>query len=512
MLRRLPLLIKHHLSLLVNRHLPLLVNRHQNSWLLSLYLGLAPVYHLLGTGDEYLRLFKIALAVAGVAIVLVPPLLSGELRLPAWVLGPPGFLALILLSAPGVIQAPKVFLNFMFVMDIGFAAGLMWCFFWLARQGENVSLIFTRALAITLPLAAFALASALAKIPNWTNPCDQLWRPEYSIGFGSSPTQWSISLILLLPLVGLLMGEAAKWRLEQEDRAMLGAALAGILFGSQFMTGGRTGFLISAVSIAILAFPRQSRWLAYSGVAAGVVLGGIIVFSQNQECSKHIGLDRVLALADVDRPSAPAAPEPPPEPVVRTEPSPKPSLRPPTGPSVDRSPAPEPALSPFLASLDTLGTTRFEGYKISLRRIAERPFLGYGLEKVLLRGHRKPEVEIHNLWLKWSTYSGILAPLWFAIMVGLVLLTTLRLVANRDDAPENRFVAAMLGLIVISGLTASMLEPNALIGSFQYTAIWWAAAGALVGIYAKERGLREWSLRFSTKRGLEIDPSQAAVN
>lgn len=497
MLRRLPLLMKHHLSLLVNRH--------RSTWLLSLYLGLAPVYHLPGIGNGYLRLFKVALAVAAVAVVLVPPLLSGKLRLPAWALGVPGFLALIFLSTPGVVQAPEVSLNVMFAMDIGFAAGFMWCFFWLARQGENVSVIFTNALVIILPLATVALVNALVKIPNWTNPCDQLWRPEYSIGFGSSPTQWSISLILLLPPVGLLMGKATNWRLEQEHRAMLGAALAGILFGSQFLTGGRTGFLISAVSIAVLAFPRQSRWLAYSGVAAGVVLGGIIVFSQNQECSKHIGLDRVLALVDVDRPPAP-------EPIVRAEPSPRPSLPPPKATRVDRPPAPEPALSPFLASLDTLGTTRFEGYKISLRRIAERPFLGYGLEKVLLRGHRKPEVEIHNLWLKWSTYSGILAPLWFAIMVGLILLITLRLVANRDDAPENRFVAAMLGLIVMSGLTASMLEPNALIGSFQYTAIWWAAAGALVGIYAKERGFREWSLRFSTKRGLEIGPPHAAVN
>lgn len=475
------------------RRLPSFINHHRSTWLLSLYLGLAPVYHLPGIGNGYLRLFKVALAIAAVAVVLVPPLLSGKLRLPAWALGVPGFLALIFLSTPGVVQAPEVSLNIMFAMDIGFAAGFMWCFFYLARQGENVSAILTRTLVIILPLATVALASALVKIPNWADPCDQLWRPEYSIGFGSSPTQWSISLILLLPSIGLLMAGATG------HRAMLGAALAGILFGSQFLTGGRTGFLISAVSIGILAFLQPSRRLALSGVATGVLIAGMIVFSQNQACSKHIGLDRVLALADVDRPPAP-------KPVVRTGPS----LRPRTGPGVDRPS--EPALSPFLASLDTLGTTRFEGYKISLRRIAERPFLGHGIEKILLRGHHKPEVEIHNLWLKWSTYSGILAPLWFAIMVGLILLIALRLVANRDDAPENRFVAAMLGLIVISGLTASMLEPNALIGSFQYTAIWWAAAGALAGIYAKERGLREWSMRFSTKRGLEIEPSHAAVN
>ena len=133
------------LPLFVSRHLPLSVNHHRKSWLLSLYLGLAPVYHLIG--DKYLHLFKAVLAVAAVAVVLIPPLLSGKLRLPARALGPPGFLALILLSAPGVVQAPAVFLNVMFVMDIGYAAGLMWCFFYLARQGENIPVILTRALS-----------------------------------------------------------------------------------------------------------------------------------------------------------------------------------------------------------------------------------------------------------------------------------------------------------------------------------------------------------------------------
>ncbi len=473
----------------MSRHLPLSVNHHRNSWLLSLYLGLAPVYHLIG--DKYLHLFKAVLAVAAVAVVLIPPLLSGKLRLPARALGPLGFLALILLSAPGVVQAPAVVLNVMFVMDIGYAAGLMWCFFYLARQGENISVILTRALVIILPLAAFALVSALAKIPNWTNPCDQFWRPAYSIGFGSSPTQWSISLILLLPCIGLLMGEGTHWRLKQEHRAMLGAALASILFVSQFMTGGRTGFLISAVSIAILAFPRQSRWLAYSGILTGIVIGGIIVSSQNPACSSHVGLDRLLALVDIDRlrstdpdthkPAAVDKPRPAdvdrPRPVHIETDRPRPTDTDRPKPAAVERPRPS-VLPRFLANLDTLGTTRFEGYKIGLGRIAERPFLGYGFEQVLLRGHRKPEIEIHNLWIKWTTYCGVLAPIWFTIMAGLILLIAFRLVANRDDPSENRFVAALLGLVVLSGLTAAMLEPNALIGSFQYTAIWWAAPSA----------------------------------
>ena len=446
----------------------LLVNpRH--TWLLSLYLGLAPVYRLPGIGDEYLRLFKAALAVAGVAVVLVPPLLSGRFRLPAWVLGPPGFLALILLSAPGLVQARQLAFAVMFVMDIGYAAGFMWCFFYLARQGENVPVILARALVIIAALAAVALVIMLAKIPDWTEPCGQLWRPAYSSGFGSSATHWSTSLALFLPVVVLLMGMVVNWR-RGHYMTMIGIMSAGILLVSQLVAGGRTGLLASAVSLIALVFLRASRWFALSSLAAGIVVVGVASF--DRKCSIHLGLDRLLS--------------PTGETLVRAQPKTPKHL------GLDRllSPTPADEVS-FSTKIDSISTSRVGGYKAGLRRIAERPFLGHGLEQVLVVGRWGPQIEIHNLWIKWAAYSGIFAPLWFAIMVGLILRIAVRLIANRAAALENRIVAAMLGLIVVSGLVASMLEPNALIEDFSYTAIWWAATGTLVGIYAKERGHRE---------------------
>ena len=40
-------------------------------------------------------------------------------------------------------------------------------------------------------------------------------------------------------------------------------------------------------------------------------------------------------------------------------------------------------------------------------------------------------------------------------------------------------------LIVALGLLATLFEPEALLGAFQYTALWWAAAGVLVGLRAR---------------------------
>ena len=431
-------------------------NRHRHTWLVSLYLGLAPVYHLPGLGAEYLRLFKGALAVAGVAVVLVPPLWSGRLRLPAGALGPAGFLALILLSAPGLIQAREMALSLMFVMDIGYAAGFMWCFFWLARQGENVTVIFVRALVVITALAAVPLVTMLVRIPDNPGPCDLFW--EYNKGFGSGETQWSISLSLFLPVVVLLMG-----MVRGRYATLINIASAGILLGTLFATGGRTGFLAAAVSLIALAFLRASRWFALSSLAAGIALLGMAAFDKS--CSEHLGLDRLLLPAA--QPTAEVAPRPP------------------------------AATTRIITKLDSASTNRLSIYRTGLKRIAERPFLGHGIKQVLVAGRWKPQIEIHNLWIKWAVYSGILAPLWFVIMIGFILVFAFRLLTAKPDAEEHRAKTVVLTLIVLSGLIASLFEPNVLIGSFQYAAIWWAAAGVLIGVYAKERGCREWSVPFS---------------
>ena len=50
---------------------------------------------------------------------------------------------------------------------------------------------------------------------------------------------------------------------------------------------------------------------------------------------------------------------------------------------------------------------------------------------------------------------------------------------------RDRMAATALCLILVVGVIATMLEPNVLIGSFQLTALWWAAAGAALGMWSR---------------------------
>lgn len=110
--------------------------------LLALYLGLAPVHDLLGTAQGELLVFKWILVAGGTIAVLVPAFLQGRLTLPGGIWGPVGFAGLAALSIPGIIQAPVWQSSLMFLSDIAYAAVLLWCFFWLARDnasGDNAS-------------------------------------------------------------------------------------------------------------------------------------------------------------------------------------------------------------------------------------------------------------------------------------------------------------------------------------------------------------------------------------
>ena len=51
-------------------------------------------------------------------------------------------------------------------------------------------------------------------------------------------------------------------------------------------------------------------------------------------------------------------------------------------------------------------------------------------------------------------------------------------------APESILGLTLLSTL-LSGLIISIFEPNALIGSFQNSALWWAAAGAAAALAKK---------------------------
>ena len=406
--------------------------------MLGLYLGLAPVYDLLGAARSELLAVKWALVAGGVLAIMLPAFLQGRLSLPGGLWGPLGFAGLAVLSVPGVVQAPDISTSVMFLLDIAYAAGLLWCFFWLARDGASVRRIFLGTLSL---LGVFAgIHAALAIGQTYGNEAVCAWGPDLRSIYGSHYTAWSISLALFLPVIALLPEAAGRRTGHWKALAVIMCAL--VLFASLFIGGGRVGIVCALIALAGLALIKPSKFMIVPVVTAVSVGGAIVALSSS--CSDHLRLYQVSSV--FGRPQG------------------------------------------TTAAANTLGTGRLSGYRAAIDAVAERPLVGHGIGQVRFEGAHGRPTEIHSLWLKWAAYSGILAPALFVAMVCVLTSRGLRLAQSRaGDATDGITARAML-VILACGLLVSLVEPNALFGSFQYTAIWWAAAGTLLGLNARTHG------------------------
>ena len=413
--------------------------------LFALYLGISPVYRVWGVSETELRLFKGIVLAAAIGAVLIPSLVRGELRLPSGMPGPLGFAGLALLSVPGMVQSVSAPLALEFVVDIGFGASMLWCFFHMVHQGRDVNAVLVGALIVLGGFAATHLLMTIASNPDLSSPC--AWTISLRHPFGSHYTGWSVSLALFLPVTVLLLLAAQKpnktWFLPTA------ATLYLLLIGSQFVTRGRIGMVASILTMVALTIFRSSRILALS-IMACCLIAGVVLFDES--CARHLKIQRL-------------------SPLLSTE-----------------------ALNP--ATLDAIATGRLSGYRAAVRAIAERPILGHGLGQVTVEGVHRPSVEIHNLWLKFAAYCGVLAAIWLAVMVGTIGVRGLSLLKDETREADDRAKSAALVLILGVGLFASMLQPGALIGSMQYTAVWWAAAGTLLGIHSRIHGSGAWAVRL----------------
>ena len=399
------------------------------SVLVAAYLGLAPVYWLPFVSPVLVRAGKGTLLVLALLVWFMGRSANG-LALPRGRLGPAGFVGLAVLAVPGMYQAGELSLAVEFLVDVALSALFVWLLFSMQMKGHDTFSVFAAGMAVLSAFAVFPVASALLGVPRFQSPFDLA--PFRSTGFGAGRTGWANALSLYVPIA------LASVLIDKRRARKALVSLVAIVM-AQVVSGGRTGLLLSLFSIAVFVVLCGSRRVRAVVVTLVVIATLIILLSGTLR-----GL-AVVAAAD--------------------------QLR--LGDGRGRV---------TFELLDALTSYRLRGYVTAVELIAERPLAGYGFESVRIPVPTLDhDVEIHNVWLKFAVYCGVLFPLYLLLMVVAVLRPAIRTARKRENGKQRAVVTAY-SLVLLSGVGVTMVEPAALVGAFQNSALWWGVAGSVLAV------------------------------
>jgi len=403
-------------------------------WLFSLSLAMGVVYRLPGISADVVRLLKPILIVPAAGLVFARALSAGRRPFPAGLLGPAGFAALAVLWIPGLARAASVTDAVDLMVDLTVSAAVFWCAYCIAvdnrREGASnaVWLVLRRAFAAACVVAGVSLVHEAGSSGVWSaGP----WRDRSFGGFGLGSSGWSVGLALFLPLAALFW--TAHGNRRPAGLKFLAIAGAAVLLAGQFLSAGLSGILASTVTLGALAW-RSSRRLALGIVVT--VSAWIVLFCLGRSCSGALGFSEYVPWGD------PAT---------------------------------------MVCTADQLTTRRLAGHYIAVEQLAETPFVGLGFGGFLLSSPDGVSIEVHNLWLRWALYTGILAPLLLAAIAARLMHIGWRAAHDPARSVEVRHGISVLMLVLLAGLIVSQFEPSVPIGT-TVSLVWWAAAGALVGI------------------------------
>jgi O-antigen ligase len=146
-------------------------------------------------------------------------------------------------------------------------------------------------------------------------------------------------------------------------------------------------------------------------------------------------------------------------------------------------------------SINTFTSYRLEDYVATYELFWRQPFgHGFGQSLQILMEEYQQGTELHNVWLRLLADGGILLLLSMSSVVVYVLKENIRNLRRgilhrlraRLAVPSGlrgeQLVLVVCLAILLAGLTISMFAPRAPIGAFQNSALWWAAAGVVIGL------------------------------
>ena len=409
------------------------------------FLGLAPAAWLPGIGPAALYNFKVGLVAFLTIATWAHAAASGRFRLPVGLAGPGGLLILILAASFGFVQGDsQTLLRRLAEFLMPFAT--LWSFYILSSSPQMGVNVLTQASLLVAGLALMVTMQASFGIPGWRAPAEFNSLPLTIAGFEARRTGWSNGVALYGAFALLVVGSAAKgiWR----KTAFAAICILGIV-SSQYVVGGRAGLMASiamVMFISAIVLPRHA-FIAVS--LAGVLIIASMGAGIVEDASDHLRFDRLSAGQD----------------------------------------------STF-DDFNSFSAGRLGAYIVALDMITESPIVGqgFGAEDARYGG-----AEIHNLWLRLAVEGGLPLALTFGAIVAYILMAKQpsvgrhrvaeRLSPRLEDVELNlKLVSRVLVVALLGGLLITMFEPRMLIGSFQKSAAWWAAAGLLLGI-RRSRGV-----------------------
>lgn len=420
------------------------------SMLWGIYLGISPIYWLPAIAPDKLRVVKFLLIGSAVVFTWLGAMKRGEFRIPKGIFGPAGFAAIMVASVFGFYQAADGDLLKPF-LDFSMAFLMFWSFssFYTQDTKRGVEALVLGAVLLA-GFCVVTVSSFLVNIPSWHPPPMYDCRNLSECGFGAKRTGWSNGVALFLPLLFLIV---VQQRVRVRDYICAGVMGVAIVF-SQFIVAGRGGLLASLVGAAVIVFrifPRKVSipFIVLMPTCALILTtmfgaSGLMDNAENPNTSReeadlasHLRFDRLENGIDYD-------------------------------------------------TLNHFSAGRIESMRLALGVAREHPLIGVGFGKAVWGGE-----EVHNLWLRLQVEAGILLPsvfLMFVLRVVLLLRREWRMAKDAlhhgrqpGDMVRHQKTATILLVVLAQGIVISMFEPNALIGSFQATAVWWAALGVAVG-------------------------------
>lgn len=397
--------------------------------LLSVYIGLSPVYWWPFIPAEVFYYFKFTLVALAVITVISVSAQRSSLSIPHGYSGIIGFLIIFFAAVPGLIQGERMG-SLIFIKDISLGFTMMWAIYLYVQVNENIWYILYFSAIIVALHCVLVTSSAAIGIPNWQAPADirasELTADLMVSGFSTLRTGWSQGVALFLPIFLV-----AFWRspVKRFLERLCIFVLSSAIVLSQFIVAGRAGILASMIQIFVIG-TLMRRFFTSAGMLAIIIA---VVSFNPQIVQEHLRFGRL----DDGRPHG----------------------------------------------LDRFSAGRVSSGIESLQWAMESPLFGHGIKTGRWDGP-----EIHNLWLRLWVDAGIFLPAAFAVLVAVFLGKAAVLYRRSEEERDGQYEVAIASIaIFIGGVTISFFSPATLLGAFQNSAVWWVCAGAVCGYFDLSR-------------------------